>query len=225
VHDNTSLHHYESPLDTVQQVDIRRTQSIISCIDYFPNASKLIFHDVLTAPRTSMMTILNRIIPLKQLTQLVITCERFSVQKVIKILCYAPKLHTLMLKSMPCYRKNNDYASIEESQDFQLVSSANTITNVTVNACTLEQIKLLVALCPRLRCLTIDTFDSALVPITRFLLDKTNQNTRNLCSLCFLRVWNDRFERLIDNLIKSESLLDSYTLKLIGSKLYLWWEY
>jgi len=59
---------------------------------------------------------------------------------------------------MPCYKKRNDYASIEESENFQFVSSTNaTIKNVTYDdVCKLEQIKLLVALCPRMECLTIN---------------------------------------------------------------------
>ncbi len=138
----------------------------------------------------------------------------------IKILCCAPQIHTLILKSIACYRKKNDYTSIEESKDFQLVSNTNTITNVTCNGwCTLEQIKLLLTLCPRLQRLTLNTFDTLLERITRFLLDKTNQNTRYLCSICFSSSWNNPLEKL-DTLIKSEILLDDYILKLIDGEIY-----
>jgi len=192
-------------------------------MNYFPNATELIFNDVFSTHPASVTTILNRIIPLKQLTKLVIKCDRFSVQKMIKILCCASQIHTLVLKSMPCSRKQNDYTSIEESKDFKLVSNKNTITNVTCNGWfTLEQIKLLLALCPRLQYLTMNTFGTSLEPITRFLLDKTNQNTRHLYSLCFLTMWSNQFENL-DTLIKSETLLDDYILKLIGGEIYLWW--
>jgi hypothetical protein len=221
--ENTFVHHYEPTLSTVKQVYICDSQQAINCINYFPNATELIFNEVFITSPTSMTTILNHIIPLKQLTKLAITCDRFSVQKVIKILCHTPNLHTLALKSMPCYRKNKDYTSIEESKDFQLTSNTNVITNVTCDAeCTFEQIRLLTALCPQMQYLTLDTPSNTFEAIVRFLLDKTNPNTCHLFSLCFSRAWTNKFERL-NTLIKSETLLDDYILKLVRSKIYLWW--
>lgn len=69
----------KSDLSSVQHVDIRSGQSIINCMSYFPNATELTFHDALCTTRTSIVTILNRIMPLKQLAKLVIECDRFSI--------------------------------------------------------------------------------------------------------------------------------------------------
>lgn len=124
---------------------------------------------------------------------------------------------------MLCYQKSNDYTSIKESKDFRQVPKTNTITNVICNTgCTLDQIQLLVALCPRIQYVFIGGFATYMELITRFLLDKTNQNTRHLCSLCFSSGPIDRFERL-NTLMQSERLLDDYSLKQINNKLYLWW--
>jgi hypothetical protein len=220
---NTSVHHSESQLDSVQHVRIQSKESTINCRNYFPNAVELTFDDNFSASRASVVTTLNRIIPLQQLTKLTIKCDRFPVHKVIKILCHSPSIHTMILKSMPCYQKVNDYTSIKESEDFQLVSNTNVIKTVTCEAeCTLEQIKFLVALCPRIEHLIIDTLSRDLEPITQFLLNKTNQNAHHLCSVCFSRACNNWLEK-VDTIIKSETTLDDYMLKQVGWKLYLWW--
>jgi hypothetical protein len=124
---------------------------------------------------------------------------------------------------MACYKKKDDYVSIQQSEDFQLVSNRNTIQNVICDvACNLEQIKLLVALCPQLNSLTMNRRTRDLESIVRFLLDRTNANTGHLCLLCFSRAWNNWCDKL-DQLIKSETLLNDYTLKQIDWNLYLWW--
>jgi hypothetical protein len=220
---NTSVDHSESKLDSVQEIRIQSEESTIDCRNYFPNAVELVVDDNFSAHPASAVTILNRIIPLKQLTKLIINCNRFSVQKVIKILCHSPKIHTLTLTSMPCYRKVNDYTSTEERNEFELVSNTNVITTVTCKTkCTLEHIKFLVALCPRIEHLIIDTLSRDLEPITQFLLNKTNQNARHLCSVCFSRACNNWLEK-VDTIIKSETTLDDYMLKQVRWKLNLWW--
>ena len=165
---------------------------------------------------------LSHSIPLRRLTTLSFEFEYFSVQKLLKILCCTPNIHTLKLKTIPgC--QNNDDTSLEKSEDFHLVSHTNVITNITHEGdCTLNEIKLLVTLCPRMEHLTIKTRSRTLESILRFLLDRTNQHTRHLYSLCFSRVHNDCFEK-VAKLIKFEGLLNDYTLKKLAWKLYLWW--
>ena len=218
-----SLYECLSTLNPVQYVHIQSEQSIIDCKYYFPNATELIFERGCSTTRVSIVTILKSIMPLNQLTKLVIDCTYFSIQKVIKILYHTPNTHTLMLKSMACYKRRDDYTSIQQSEEFQFVSNKNNIENVTCDtACKLEQIKLIVALCPRMKYFTINRRTNHIESIIRFLLDKTNPNTRHLCVLGFSRVWNNWCDKL-DQLIKSETLLDDYILKRIKWNLYLWW--
>ena len=140
----------------------------------------------------------------------------------IDILCFTPNLHMLSFESMPLY-KNDHLADVEQWENFRRVSETNQIRHVTFrDKCTLEKVKLLVALCPRVQYLSISTLVRTLEPIIRFLLDKNNTNTRQLCLLCFSRACVVWFKRL-DLLIKLESLLDDYTLKCTGSQLHLWW--
>lgn len=108
------------------------------------------------------------------------------------------------------------------SFDFQSVSNINNITDVTCETeCTFEKVKLLVALCPQMQHLTIDILVRDLESITQFLLDKTDQNASQLCSLWFSGRYKD-WARKMDSLIRSKALADDYTLKGVEEKLYLW---
>ena len=121
---------------------------------------------------------------------------------------------------MPFYR--DDYKSIELSEAFRFVSNKNVITDVRFKeTCTLEKVQLLVALCSRLQCLSIKTRMMDLESIVQFLLGRANRNTGYLCSLCFsgaTKHWLLELEKLI----QIHGLIDDYMLKLIDSKLYLW---
>jgi hypothetical protein len=217
---NIVLHHDESNLDSVEHLCIESGQIIISSKNYFRNAIAITFKDDCSMIYDSIAITLSHIIPLKQLTTLRFEFVYFSVQKILKILSCTPNIHTLKLKTTPDFQNKVDDTSFEKSEDFHLVSDTNLITNFTYEGdCTLDKIKLLVTLCPKMKYLTIKTRYRTLESILRFLLDRPNQH---LCSLCFSRVYNDCFEK-VDKLIKSEALLNDYTLKKIAWKLYLWW--
>ncbi len=56
----------------------------------------------------------------------------------------------------------------------------------------------------------------------RFLLEQPNQNADHLSSLCFLQA-SIICRQNLEALIKSGALAGDYMLKLVGSKLHLWW--
>ncbi|CAF2043339.1 unnamed protein product [Rotaria magnacalcarata] len=215
------LNHYETNIQSVHHLHIESENESINCMNYFPNVTELTFEDGFSTNSHSFSTILNRIIPLKQLSKLVLECHHISFMKLIELLRFTPNIHTLVFQSMPFYR--DDYMSIQHNETFQLVSTTNKITNVTFkDACILEKARLLIALCPQLQYLFIKTRMKYLESITRLLLESTNKNTGRLCSLCFLEASN-RWLKTVSDLIIYEMLLDDYMLKLVDSKLYLWW--
>lgn len=83
---NTSLHGPQSNLNSVQNVRIFNEENILNCMKYFPNATERIFKEDFTINRTSIASTLNRIIPLKQLTKLVIDYHNFSFYISIELL-------------------------------------------------------------------------------------------------------------------------------------------
>ena len=218
--ENIRLSCNEINLKSVDHVYIQDEKGLINCKNYFPNTTKLTFDGDFYIIYNSLSTILTRIIPLQRLRKLVINCPSFSFIKLIELLSLTPNVHTLILPCVICYR--DGYMSIERSKAFRLVSKNNMITNVTLESnCTLENVRMLITLCPRLECLTIKTHVENLQSTIRFLLERNYQNSRHLCTLCFLTATNALYKKL-ERLIKSEKLLNDFMLKLIGSKLYLW---
>ena len=206
---------------SVQQIGIPNEESITRCVYSFPNVTELRFEYRFTTSRTSLVSLLDRILPLKQLTKLVLKCTHFHFKKIIDLLDRAPRVNTLEFQSMPWFR--DKYLSIEQTEKFRRISETNIITYITYDGdCTLDKLKLLVALCPRVQNLSIYLDQNTDASIIRFLLDRSNPNTSHLCLLYIRRHAMFWYEKL-DHLLKSEQLLDDYTLKLADSELYLWW--
>jgi hypothetical protein len=207
--------------DSVTSVHIKSQKSIKNCINYFSNATELTFHNNFPINHNSIATSLSNIIPLNHLTKLTIECHRFAFGKVVELLSVIPNIHTLILKSMPIY--TNEYLSIQQNRNFQFVSNINSITNVTIEEkCTLEQLQLLVALCPRLEHIKINPHIKSLELILRFIFDKTNHNTRHLFSLIFFNIEHKCRDKP-ELLIKSEKLIENYLIMAIHRRVYLWW--
>ena len=60
--------------------------------------------------------LLNRTIPLKQLTKLAIQCDHFFFLEVIKILRYASNIHTLILRTITLDQNEHEYMYNTQTQ-------------------------------------------------------------------------------------------------------------
>lgn len=219
--EKTYLSHSKTNLKSVHHVYIQDTTATANCMNYFPNATELTFESSLPTIRDSIENILNCIIPLKQLSKLAFECHRFSFTKLIQLLRFTPNVDTLELASMRFY--GEDYISIQQSEDFRLLSNENRITKVMVEeTCRLEKIQFLITMCPQIKALTLRVCPDDLESVTRFILDNTKRNISPLNLLCFLGQNSDCYERL-DTYIKSERLLGDYMLKMVSLDLYIWW--
>ncbi len=179
------------------------------------------FSEYCDASHDLLATSLNRIIPIRQLTQLIIDCQRFSFEHLVELLALTPHMHTLKFDSIQFYETNS--VSVQQSETFILASKTNTVTKVTVEQeCTLDQIQLLTNLFPRVEYLTINLSKENSESIPRFLLSKTSNGTRYLSLLCISKPCKDLMKQL-KILIQSENLLDDYTIKTINGKWFLWW--
>lgn len=217
----TYLNHCKTNLKSVHHVYIHDTEAAVNCMNYFPNATELTFESSLPTSCDSIANILNCIIPLKQLSKLVLECHRFSFMKLIQLLRFTPNIDTLQLASMLFY--GEDYVSIQQSEEFQLLSNENRITKVMIKeTCTLEKIQFLIALCPQMKCLTLRVDAEVLESVICFVLERTKKNSSHLHLLHFLRVNYDCYERL-DIFMKSEKVLDDYMLKMVNQDMYIWW--
>ncbi|CAF3943893.1 unnamed protein product [Rotaria sordida] len=216
------LHNQETNLDLVDHVHIQGEKTMLSCLNYFPNATNLTLSHSFNKSIDEIIINLNQILPLIQLTTLSIDCDGFSFDKVIELIHFTPNIHTLKVYSMNLYRIDS-ILPIQKSKTFRLVSNRNLIKNFTIdNRCIFEQAKLLINLCRRLEHINIDVLWQDFESILQLLLTKNNNNTCHLCSLC-LKYGSKRMRKKLEKLIKSKNLLDNYSIKLIRSKLYLWW--
>jgi hypothetical protein len=179
---------------------------MMSCVNYFSNATELTLSHSFYGSRVWLGIILNRIVSLKQLSKLVINCEDFRLEQLLKLLRLTPNIHTLILdcKSID----QNDFKSVHQSDMFRCVSNMNNIKNMTITETySTKNTELLVALCPRLQHLTIDVNGRYLERILRLLLSKNNINIRHLCPLCLKHKTKSMVRRL-KAIIKLEKLLD-----------------
>jgi len=88
--------------------------------------------------------------------------------------------------------------------------------------CSLEEIQLFISLFPQLEYFKTGMKRREIVQIIRYLLSKTNNQTRHLFFLCISRIPKICLREL-NMLIKFEKLLVDYFIKFINRDLYLWW--
>ncbi|CAF1263644.1 unnamed protein product [Rotaria sp. Silwood1] len=190
-------------------------------INYFPNVTQLAIQHYFEALDNSIIKILNRMIPLKQLTKLVTEHFNFSFEELVKFLPSTPNLCTLKLNYLSV--KNINLNLIKESKIFQYVSNTNKIKNLDFRDCdSLNQVQLIVNLFPRLESLKIGMNKKEIEQIIKFLLSKSNIKTQHLFLLCISNVARIYPKRL-KVFIKSESLLQDYRVEYLNEDLYLWW--
>ncbi|CAF4091400.1 unnamed protein product [Rotaria sordida] len=207
--------------DAVYHINIENIRAITNYMNYFPNITKLTLDCNLYPICDSIGSSLTRIIPLKQITKLVIDYNTLSIMQLVHLLDFTVNIHTLKLASISL--NEIDSSLIQQNVTFQLVSMANIVKNLILEEeCSLEKIELLMALCPRLEDLVINGFTFSLPSIIRLLLSKSNNNNRYLSSLCILEM-TDGIGDSLKRVIKQEKLLDDFSIKYVYRKLFLWW--
>jgi hypothetical protein len=202
----------------IRHLHIQDEKAMMNCTNYFLNATTL----TLLYSFNESIDHLNRILPLSQMTQLLINCDGFCFTKVIQLLQFTPNIHKLRVYSMDLY--STDCESIKKSETFQLVSKTNLIKNFTVESgCQLEEMKLLAQLCPRLEHIDMEIYWTHFNLIFELILSKTNDHFPDLFSLCLKNVFRSSNVNRLKTLIEENKWLDHYSMKLVCSKLYLWW--
>ncbi|CAF3013301.1 unnamed protein product [Rotaria sp. Silwood2] len=188
---------------------------------YFPNVNQLTIKHHFETSDDSIPTTLHRMIPLKQLTKLVIECYKFSFVEIFQLLRLTPNLYAFKLDHVSFSDINLNV--IKQNEVFQYVSKRNKIKILDFCVwCSLNEIQLVMNLFPQLEYLKIGMNRKEIQSIIRFLLLKTNDKTQHLFFLCILRIPKIYLKKL-NVLIKSENLLHDYRSKFINRDLYLWW--
>jgi hypothetical protein len=209
-------------MNSVEHVYFHHEETMMNCTYYFRNATKLTLSDSFNANQVWLSVTLKRMIPLKQLTTITIDNALFSFEQLIKLLSSTPNVHTLIFN-----RQSIDQTSSKallQSETFRLLSETNKIIKLNIRErYDTENIKLFIALCPRIQHLIIDVHGSnELETSVQYILSKSKTNLQDLCLLCIKGI-SKSTSGTLKTLIESEELLDNYLFKLIDSDLYLWW--
>ncbi|CAF2032927.1 unnamed protein product [Rotaria magnacalcarata] len=82
--DKICPHAEENNLNSVKHVHVCSKRANKSCVKYFPNATQLSIKRYFETLDDSISTSLSRIVPLQQLTKLVIECYNFPWEEIVK---------------------------------------------------------------------------------------------------------------------------------------------
>jgi hypothetical protein len=213
--------HQETNLNSVKHVLTWSKQVTDSSVNYFPHATELTIKYYFDTPDDSIITSLNRIVPLQQLTVLDIECPYFSWEQIVEVIHCTPNLHTFKFQS-PRFDENS-LKLIQQSEMFQYVSKTNKINNLELHLwCNLEEIPFILNLLPQLQYLKTRILRKQIGEMIKYLLTNRYTEARHLFFLCITQTPKVCL-REVKMLIESEKLLDDYFIKIIFHDLYLWW--
>ncbi|CAF4649998.1 unnamed protein product, partial [Rotaria sp. Silwood2] len=162
--------------------------------NYFPNATELTIKHCLEKLDDLLVQTLNRIVPLRQLTKLIIKDFHINFDKFIDVLYLRPHLHTFKSDFLSL---NSIYPSaIRKTGTFRHVLHTNRIKTLELrHECTLEEIQLIVDLFRQLNYLNIGMKSKEIEPIVQYQLTV---------------------------MIEKENVLDDYLIKFVNRDMYLW---
>ena len=132
---------------------------------------------------------LNRIIPLKQLTKLVVYYSDFELPQLIDILQCTPNLETII-----CYARSLlgkvDLELIQQTNSFQYASTTNNVKSLDIHLdkCTLERFQMILNLFPQLEFLRTEIEENEMEKFSHLLPLKVNGKIHPLCVLCAVQL-------------------------------------
>jgi len=124
-----------------------------------------------------------------KLTNFSVQCPDFGLIQLIELLNHLPNLHSLILYA------NTSYLSGEQIQSTDFFSNKNRIINVTIRGrCQIQQIQVLMNLCPKMKCLEIEIDEDQFELIVRYLLiDKITNNIQLDSTKTKFDSWQKKF--------------------------------
>ncbi|CAF3988763.1 unnamed protein product, partial [Rotaria sp. Silwood1] len=221
IDEKLGLHHQRENFKSVKHLYIEhKTKS--NCRNYFSNVNQLtIGYDVEILDDNSFITNLKCMIPLKQLTKLVINIGRFPFEEIIKLLRLTPNLHTIKFDEYSLQEINSNFTKYNIL--LQDILKKNKIENLVLTGrCSLNQIRFIIYVFSKLKYLKIEITGRKISSIVQYLLSKTHNQAQHLFYLCISCTEEVYLEKIKD-LIKLKNLLDSYSIEYINYSLHLWW--
>ena len=206
-------------MDVIEHIEISDEKTLKKCSNYFPKIKELTMTDDYCMSNILICDLINRIMPLKQLTKLSLTCENMSFKKLVEVLSYTLNLRELRFRSMLGYTQYQ--ATINENELFQSVSKTNQIMKLDFQGETsLTKVQLFLKLCPRIQDLSMHVYRRDFEEIALFLLNPKNSQCLNNLSL-------DRGDldppSTASYLIRKNKFFDDYSYRAEFRGEHIWW--
>ena len=208
-------------MNSVRHLELTNENSLLSWASYFPNVTELTFeaYPFEESKHISPHT-LHRIFPLNQITRPSILGLDLYLRNSIQLVTHLTNTHTVRFSTELLTKM--DLVDIQHDATFYTASTTNKVKYLQADVLrTLDQIKLLVSLFPRLEqinmCLQRDYSEE----ILQYLLMSNNDKIRHLHSLLILTGDSTMFQKIM-TLIPSEKLLVD-GVNDGNAKIRLWW--
>ncbi|CAF4562977.1 unnamed protein product [Rotaria socialis] len=209
---------YETTINSVSHLTIGIDSVPMDTFIHFPNVTKLTLIKNDIDSNRPLKINLNQIVPLMQLTRLVIRQSIFSISQLIVLLRLSLNIESLTFIGVSF--TDEPHSLIRRSDQAFSISNASKVTELRIDdECSLEYVHFFARLCPRVQNLAIVTARRQHESIVRFLLSGHLQHLFFLCLGYLSTAEGEQIERMIDR----DSRIFHYTIKNHHTGWYLWW--
>ncbi|CAF3712850.1 unnamed protein product [Adineta steineri] len=210
-HNRTNSNMNQDDYKSVHNLFIHDAPNGNEPVSYFPNVKEITIYHC-----DSILTSLDRILPLHQVNKLVIDSKKFRVNEILNLIEVTPNLKTFQLFYYSF--DESRLKLIEESKIYQSVINKNKIENFQIiHCCSLKEISFFMNLFPKLKSFETGLLKKEFIFIIQYLL----LNMAHLNFLCIKHLSEIYLDK-INLLIESNNLLKDYSIKLIDDDLFLW---
>lgn len=205
-------HKYYSPFG-LHQINISNP---LASIDYTCRSSQLILTGESYKTNFSIVQ-LSTLIPLSQITELVVNCDAFLMNDLLNLLENSPNIHRLkLLADSRCVRFGEDFSTR------YITESVNGSEMAPRGLLAVKHVELILQVCPRLQSFELNINENFLEGILRLVLAEKISRNHQLCLLGFRDAHHGIIRRL-NRMLTIENLLEQYSIEYIQNTVYLWW--
>lgn len=200
----------------MESIEILNENTMLNCSHYFPCVRQLLLSDDFENTRESLPSILNDLMPLKQLTDLIINNVQFSLKQFIQLLYSMPNIRTL--HSSYGFSLDED---LRHDKIFEIVSKNNQISNLYIrDRYELEIVRSFIDLCPQMQYLVLDVYANQIEEILRFIVLSSQSSLPKLCLIHLKNIHRSTFNHM-KSFLKTDKLLSQYDHKIIVNEIYI----
>ncbi|CAF3373823.1 unnamed protein product [Rotaria socialis] len=220
--DNDICPRYDNHLSLARVVTIEGNRAAAHCSIKFPRATELALTLCGDGEHLSSIGDLSRMIPLEQLTRIGFYWEHVGITHLLELLHLAPNVHSLSLLSDQWFGGIGRNFVTEHN-----VIGNNKIRKVSVDTedldLTLEEIQLLMRMCPCVQYLDLRIEKEQCVSIVEFLLlrNAANNNHIPITLMSFRPVFYE-MDQEVRSMIDRDQRFCNYSIKNDRRKMYLW---